>query len=171
MALFISITVCTIILGLIIAFCYFRYKNNLVMLTSDQRFDDKPKLAKSCNASSSTVPPPVCVCACACVCARMCVCVCVCVCTRYKRQESRPRYSIDLEQDETYIPPGESLKDLIEHSRSVGSGSGSGLPLLVSRRYCMRFFLFLYIYFFIFYFLQTIEHEINMGVTVQIIKI
>lgn len=54
---------------------------------------------------------------------------------RYKRQESRPRYSIDLVQDETYIPPGESLKDLIEHSRSVGSGSGSGLPLLVRNKY------------------------------------
>ncbi|KAM9744217.1 bone morphogenetic protein receptor type-1B isoform 1-T2 [Menidia menidia] len=50
---------------------------------------------------------------------------------RYKRQESRPRYSISLEQDETYIPPGESLKDLIEQSQS--SGSGSGLPLLVQR--------------------------------------
>ncbi|XP_058472638.1 bone morphogenetic protein receptor, type IBb isoform X2 [Solea solea] len=75
MALFISITVCTIILGLILVFFYFRYK----------------------------------------------------------RQESQPRYSIDLEQDETYIPPGESLKDLIEHSRSTGSGSGSGLPLLVQR--------------------------------------
>ncbi|XP_049908873.1 bone morphogenetic protein receptor, type IBb [Epinephelus moara] len=75
MALFISITVCSIILGLILVFCYFRYK----------------------------------------------------------RQESRPRYSIDLEQEETYIPPGESLKDLIEHSRSIGSGSGSGLPLLVQR--------------------------------------
>ncbi|KAK5900946.1 hypothetical protein CgunFtcFv8_025866 [Champsocephalus gunnari] len=47
MALFISITVCSIILGLILLFCYFRYK----------------------------------------------------------RQESRPRYSIDLEQEETYIPP------------------------------------------------------------------
>uniref|UniRef100_A0A3Q1APA6 Serine/threonine-protein kinase receptor n=1 Tax=Amphiprion ocellaris TaxID=80972 RepID=A0A3Q1APA6_AMPOC len=75
MALFISVTVCSIILGVILVFCYFRYK----------------------------------------------------------RQESRPRYSIDLEQDETYIPPGESLKDLIEHSRSIGSGSGSGLPLLVQR--------------------------------------
>uniref|UniRef100_A0A8C6WQQ3 Serine/threonine-protein kinase receptor n=1 Tax=Neogobius melanostomus TaxID=47308 RepID=A0A8C6WQQ3_9GOBI len=75
MALCISVTVCSIILGLILLFCYFRYK----------------------------------------------------------RQESRPHYSIDLEQDETYIPPGESLKDLIEHSRSVGSGSGSGLPLLVQR--------------------------------------
>ncbi|XP_041825778.1 bone morphogenetic protein receptor, type IBb isoform X2 [Melanotaenia boesemani] len=52
---------------------------------------------------------------------------------RYKRQTSQPRYSIDLEQDETYIPPGESLNDLIEHSRSIGSGSGSGLPLLVQR--------------------------------------
>ncbi|TDH02032.1 hypothetical protein EPR50_G00169110 [Perca flavescens] len=75
MALFISITVCSIILGLILIFFYFRYK----------------------------------------------------------RQASRPRYSIELEQEETYIPPGESLKDLIEHSRSVGSGSGSGLPLLVQR--------------------------------------
>ncbi|XP_038844770.1 bone morphogenetic protein receptor type-1B-like [Salvelinus namaycush] len=72
-ALFISVTVCCIILVLIIIFCYFRYK----------------------------------------------------------RQESRPRYSIGLEQDETYIPPGESLKDLIEQSQS--SGSGSGLPLLVQR--------------------------------------
>lgn len=59
------------------------------------------------------------------------------ICGRYKRQESRPHYSIDLEQDETYIPPGESLKDLIEHSRSVGSGSGSGLPLLVSNSHCI----------------------------------
>uniref|UniRef100_A0A8D3B9V4 receptor protein serine/threonine kinase n=1 Tax=Scophthalmus maximus TaxID=52904 RepID=A0A8D3B9V4_SCOMX len=73
MALLISVTVCSIILGGIIFFCYFRYK----------------------------------------------------------RQESRPRYSIGLEQDETYIPPGESLKDLIEQSQS--SGSGSGLPLLVQR--------------------------------------
>ncbi|KAF7217099.1 bone morphogenetic protein receptor, type IBb isoform X2 [Nothobranchius furzeri] len=52
---------------------------------------------------------------------------------RYKRQTSQPPYSIDLEQDETFIPPGDSLKDLIEHSRSIGSGSGSGLPLLVQR--------------------------------------
>uniref|UniRef100_A0A7N8XLX5 Serine/threonine-protein kinase receptor n=1 Tax=Mastacembelus armatus TaxID=205130 RepID=A0A7N8XLX5_9TELE len=73
MALLISLTVCSIILAVIIVFCYFRYK----------------------------------------------------------RQESRPRYSIGLEQDETYIPPGESLKDLIEQSQS--SGSGSGLPLLVQR--------------------------------------
>ncbi|KAM9455257.1 bone morphogenetic protein receptor, type IBb isoform 2-T3 [Clarias gariepinus] len=49
----------------------------------------------------------------------------------YKRQELRPRYTIGLERDETYIPPGESLKDLIEQSQS--SGSGSGLPLLVQR--------------------------------------
>ncbi|XP_026153875.1 bone morphogenetic protein receptor, type IBb [Mastacembelus armatus] len=75
MALFISVIVCSVILGLILIFCYFRYK----------------------------------------------------------RQESRPRHSIDLEQDEAFIPPGESLKDLIEHSRSIGSGSGSGLPLLVQR--------------------------------------
>ncbi|XP_040052056.1 bone morphogenetic protein receptor type-1B [Gasterosteus aculeatus] len=50
---------------------------------------------------------------------------------RYRRQESRGRYSIGLKQDETYIPPGESLRDLIEQSQS--SGSGSGLPLLVQR--------------------------------------
>ncbi|CAB1319323.1 unnamed protein product, partial [Coregonus sp. 'balchen'] len=73
MALFISVTVCSIILALIILFCYFRYK----------------------------------------------------------RQESGPRYSIGLEQDESYIPTGESLRDLIEQSQS--SGSGSGLPLLVQR--------------------------------------
>uniref|UniRef100_A0A674CER3 receptor protein serine/threonine kinase n=2 Tax=Salmoninae TaxID=504568 RepID=A0A674CER3_SALTR len=73
MALLISVTVCSIILALIIIFCYFRYK----------------------------------------------------------RQESGPRYSIGLEQDESYIPPGESLRDLIEQSQS--SGSGSGLPLLVQR--------------------------------------
>ncbi|XP_052317043.1 bone morphogenetic protein receptor type-1B isoform X1 [Oncorhynchus keta] len=73
MALLISVTVCSIILALIVIFCYFRYK----------------------------------------------------------RQESGPRYSIGLEQDESYIPPGESLRDLIEQSQS--SGSGSGLPLLVQR--------------------------------------
>ncbi|KAJ8338888.1 hypothetical protein SKAU_G00356740 [Synaphobranchus kaupii] len=74
MALFISVTVCSIILALIIIFCYFRYK----------------------------------------------------------RQESRPHYSIGgLEHEETYIASGESLKDLIEQSQS--SGSGSGLPLLVQR--------------------------------------
>uniref|UniRef100_A0A8C0C624 Serine/threonine-protein kinase receptor n=2 Tax=Balaenoptera musculus TaxID=9771 RepID=A0A8C0C624_BALMU len=72
-ALLISVTVCSLLLVLIILFCYFRYK----------------------------------------------------------RQETRPRYSIGLEQDETYIPPGESLRDLIEQSQS--SGSGSGLPLLVQR--------------------------------------
>ncbi|KAK2519941.1 Bmpr1b [Columba guinea] len=72
-ALLISVTVCSILLVLIIIFCYFRYK----------------------------------------------------------RQETRPRYSIGLEQDESFIPPGESLKDLIEQSQS--SGSGSGLPLLVQR--------------------------------------
>ncbi|XP_037114946.1 bone morphogenetic protein receptor type-1B isoform X1 [Syngnathus acus] len=73
MALVISVTVCSIILAVIVVFCYFRYK----------------------------------------------------------RQVSRPRYTIGLEQDETYIPPGESLKDLMEQSQS--SGSGSGLPLLVQR--------------------------------------
>ncbi|XP_032426511.1 bone morphogenetic protein receptor, type IBb [Xiphophorus hellerii] len=66
------------------------------------------------------------------VCSIFCVVLVLCY-FRYKRQTSRPHYNIDLEQDETYIPPGETLKDLIEHSRSAGSGSGSGLPLLVQR--------------------------------------
>ena len=51
------------------------------------------------------------------------------LCFRYRRQVSRPRYSIGLEQDDTFIPPGDSLRDLIDQSQS--SGSGSGLPLLV----------------------------------------
>lgn len=55
---------------------------------------------------------------------------------RYKQQESRPRYSIGLEQDESYSPPGESLKDLIQQSQS--SGSGSGLPLLVRCECCSQ---------------------------------
>ncbi|XP_047229545.1 bone morphogenetic protein receptor, type IBb isoform X2 [Girardinichthys multiradiatus] len=66
------------------------------------------------------------------VCSMLCV-ILVFFYFRYKQQTSRPPYSIDLEQNETYIPPGETLNDLIEHSRSAGSGSGSGLPLLVQR--------------------------------------
>ncbi|XP_029018941.1 bone morphogenetic protein receptor type-1B [Betta splendens] len=65
------------------------------------------------------------------VCSSLLVAVVAFCYVRYKCQESRPRYSIGLEQDETYIPPGESLKDLIDQSQS--SGSGSGLPLLVQR--------------------------------------
>lgn len=41
-------------------------------------------------------------------------------------------YNRDLEQDEAFIPAGESLKDLIDQSQS--SGSGSGLPLLVNQK-------------------------------------
>ncbi|OBS63970.1 hypothetical protein A6R68_07491, partial [Neotoma lepida] len=41
------------------------------------------------------------------------------------------RYSRDLEQNEAFIPVGESLKDLIDQSQS--SGRGSGLPLLVQQ--------------------------------------
>ncbi|XP_049594030.1 bone morphogenetic protein receptor, type IBb isoform X2 [Syngnathus scovelli] len=67
------------------------------------------------------------------VCSVFIVIVFIICCVRYKRQESEPRYSINLEQDDSYVPPGESLKDHIEHSHSVGSGSGSGLPLLVQR--------------------------------------
>uniref|UniRef100_A0A8C7L299 receptor protein serine/threonine kinase n=1 Tax=Oncorhynchus kisutch TaxID=8019 RepID=A0A8C7L299_ONCKI len=50
---------------------------------------------------------------------------------RYKWQTERQRYHRDLEQDEAFIPVGESLKDLINQSQS--SSSGSGLPLLVQR--------------------------------------
>ncbi|XP_061554495.1 bone morphogenetic protein receptor, type IBb [Phycodurus eques] len=67
------------------------------------------------------------------VCSVFLVIVVVICYVRYKRQESEPRYSINLEQDDSYIPQGESLKDLIELSHSVGSGSGSGVPLLVQR--------------------------------------
>uniref|UniRef100_A0A8B9HJF9 receptor protein serine/threonine kinase n=1 Tax=Astyanax mexicanus TaxID=7994 RepID=A0A8B9HJF9_ASTMX len=49
---------------------------------------------------------------------------------RYKLQTERRRYQRDLEQDEAFIPVGESLKDLINQS---STGSGSGLPLLVQR--------------------------------------
>uniref|UniRef100_A0A8C9VS19 Serine/threonine-protein kinase receptor n=1 Tax=Scleropages formosus TaxID=113540 RepID=A0A8C9VS19_SCLFO len=52
-------------------------------------------------------------------------------CYRYRRREWRPHYGIALEQDGGYLPPGESLKDLME--QSLSSGSGSGLPLLVQR--------------------------------------
>ncbi|XP_003974866.1 bone morphogenetic protein receptor type-1B [Takifugu rubripes] len=65
------------------------------------------------------------------VCSLILVTVIIFCYIRYRRQESRPRYSIGLEQDESYSLPGESLKDLIEQSQS--SGSGSGLPLLVQR--------------------------------------
>uniref|UniRef100_A0A8C9UZG5 receptor protein serine/threonine kinase n=1 Tax=Scleropages formosus TaxID=113540 RepID=A0A8C9UZG5_SCLFO len=66
--------------------------------------------------------------------------VTVCCCTlvvltvvcyyRYKWQNERRRYRGDLEQDEAFIPPGESLKDILNQSTSA---SGSGLPLLVQR--------------------------------------
>ncbi|CAB1312556.1 unnamed protein product [Coregonus sp. 'balchen'] len=52
-------------------------------------------------------------------------------CMKYKWQTARQRYHRDLEQDEAFIPVGESLKDLINQSQS--SSSGSGLPLLVQR--------------------------------------
>lgn len=56
-----------------------------------------------------------------------------CFCYKHycKSISSRGRYNRDLEQDEAFIPVGESLKDLIDQSQS--SGSGSGLPLLVQR--------------------------------------
>ncbi|XP_062858936.1 bone morphogenetic protein receptor, type IAb [Trichomycterus rosablanca] len=48
----------------------------------------------------------------------------------YRYKTARRRYQRDLEQDEIFIPVGESLKDLISPS---STGSGSGLPLLVQR--------------------------------------
>ncbi|CAH1793817.1 unnamed protein product [Owenia fusiformis] len=52
---------------------------------------------------------------------------------RYRKREvRRQQYLEEAEQcDAGYIPPGETLKDLIDHTQS--SGSGSGLPLLVQR--------------------------------------
>lgn len=61
-------------------------------------------------------------------------------------------YNRDLEQDEAFIPAGESLKDLIDQSQS--SGSGSGLPLLVNHK--LRFFYF----FFSFTALLSIEYKV-----------
>ncbi len=55
---------------------------------------------------------------------------------RYKWQTERQRYHRDLEQDEAFIPAGESLKDLINQSQT--SGSGSGLPLLVRNQKCRQ---------------------------------
>ena len=43
----------------------------------------------------------------------------------------RAQYLEDAENCDTYIPAGESLRELIDQSQS--SGSGSGLPLLVQR--------------------------------------
>ncbi|XP_064639813.1 bone morphogenetic protein receptor type-1B-like [Lineus longissimus] len=51
---------------------------------------------------------------------------------RYRRREvRRQQYLEEAEQCDTFINPGETLRDLIEASQS--SGSGSGLPLLVQR--------------------------------------
>ncbi|NXW10779.1 BMR1A protein, partial [Fregetta grallaria] len=69
----------------------------------------------------------------------MAVCIIVmiilfsCFCYKHycKSMAKRHCYNRDLEQDEAFIPAGESLKDLIDQSQS--SGSGSGLPLLVQR--------------------------------------
>lgn len=50
---------------------------------------------------------------------------------KHKLATQRMLYNRDLEQDDAFIPSGESLKALIDLSQS--SGSGSGLPLLVQR--------------------------------------
>ncbi|XP_038060789.1 bone morphogenetic protein receptor type-1B-like [Patiria miniata] len=53
---------------------------------------------------------------------------------RLKKREARRRFDVEVSrtrQNETYITDGESLSELL--NRVSGSGSGSGLPLLVQR--------------------------------------
>lgn len=57
-------------------------------------------------------------------------------CTRCRRRHLRPGYRSGLEQEETYTPSGDYRKGLIDHSCSMGSGSGSGLPRLVGKEQC-----------------------------------
>ena len=53
---------------------------------------------------------------------------------RYKKREERQAgYLEEVEHCDTYIPAGESLRELIDQSQS--SGSGSGLPLLVRTKH------------------------------------
>ncbi|KAM4032090.1 bone morphogenetic protein receptor type-1A isoform 2-T3 [Anomaloglossus baeobatrachus] len=59
------------------------------------------------------------------------VCIFITCLYKHKLATQRMLYNRDLEQDEAFIPAGESLKALIDLSQS--SGSGSGLPLLVQR--------------------------------------
>ncbi|XP_077998950.1 bone morphogenetic protein receptor type-1B-like [Glandiceps talaboti] len=64
------------------------------------------------------------------VCLVILIITCAFVYLRYKRREDRRRFDLEVtENEENYIAPGETLKDLIDQS----SGSGSGLPLLVQR--------------------------------------
>ncbi|XP_074649583.1 bone morphogenetic protein receptor type-1B-like [Tubulanus polymorphus] len=56
----------------------------------------------------------------------------ICIYLRYRKREVRRQHYLDeAENCDTYINPGESLKELIDASQT--SGSGSGLPLLVQR--------------------------------------
>ena len=57
-----------------------------------------------------------------------------CDCRYKKREERQARYLEAVENCDTYIPAGESLRELIDQSQS--SGSGSGLPLLVRITHC-----------------------------------
>ncbi|XP_078469531.1 bone morphogenetic protein receptor type-1B [Lampetra planeri] len=50
---------------------------------------------------------------------------------RHRKQTELRPYALDPEQHETFIAPGETLRDLFDQCQS--SGSGSGLPLLVQR--------------------------------------
>lgn len=51
-------------------------------------------------------------------------------CRYRRREERRSRYLKEVEAGESYLMQGNSLRELIDQSQS--SGSGSGLPLLVS---------------------------------------
>ena len=51
---------------------------------------------------------------------------------RYKKREANRRYALEsVQTDESYISPGQTLRELIDNSQT--SGSGSGLPLLVRK--------------------------------------
>lgn len=58
--------------------------------------------------------------------------------SRYRRREERRlRYLKEMEACESYLMQGNSLRELIEQSQT--SGSGSGLPLLVSAHWFSAF--------------------------------
>lgn len=115
-ALFTSVTVCSIFC-VILVFCYLRYVTFKYEIGGCK--SGKLLQLEYCARTVSPFSANT-----------------TCFCGRCKRQTSQQRYSIDLEGGETYIPPGETLKDLLEYSRSIGSGSGSGLPLLVRKPAC-----------------------------------
>ncbi|XP_006815938.1 TGF-beta receptor type-1-like [Saccoglossus kowalevskii] len=63
------------------------------------------------------------------ICFMFMITLCVCLAQR-RRQTPRYHFNDDIESIDPLMPPGQSLKDLMDLSTS---GSGSGLPLLVQR--------------------------------------